>query len=170
MNTAPPRLPRRRPLAWLLLLPAATALLSGCVAGVWKRGELAPPLEAQRVRLADAVAGTPVRVEADGAELRVRVPLDKSHAAGRAETLAPLRAVLDQLVKGYRPHTSACTVQVRTPGDPGQADTPAATLAQARGRQVGAYLMARGVPASRLDAWARGEPGWVELRVRERQG
>ena len=166
------------PLSLLLL----TALLVGCatppatkpsapggpasaVAPPRAASGLSPQLEAQRLRLAEAVAGTPVVVEAtDNQQLRVEVPLKFAFDGGRATVKPPLAAVLDQLATGYKPQALLTELRINAPAD----DKGPASLATQRAQSVRDHLVSRGVPANRIAGLGRADGSVVEIVVSDR--
>ena len=126
---------------------------------------LSPALEAQRLRMADAVAGTPVVVAATAnQQLRVEVPLKFAFDAGRVTVKPPLAAVLDQLATGYKPQVLLTELRINAPTD----DKGAAGLATQRAQSVRDHLVSRGVPANRIAALGRADGAAVEIVVSDR--
>jgi outer membrane protein OmpA-like peptidoglycan-associated protein len=126
---------------------------------------LSPALEAQRLRLSQAVAGTPVLVVAtDAGELLVEVPLKFAFEAGRATLKPPLAAVLDQLSIGYKPQASLTELRINAPAD----DKSVPALALPRAQAVRDYVYGRGVAANRVAALGRTERAVVEILISDR--
>lgn len=126
---------------------------------------LAPPLEAQRKRLADALRGTPVTVEGtEDGRLRVEVPLKYAFDPGRSVVKPPLAAVLNEVAAGLKPHAQA---EVRVSG-PADGAKGGAMLAQDRAASTRDYLVARGVPPTRFGGLGRASGEGVELLIADR--
>ncbi|WP_165393280.1 OmpA family protein [Rivibacter subsaxonicus] len=126
---------------------------------------LSPALEAQRLRLTDALAGTPVLVVAtDAGQLLVEVPLKFAFDAGRATVKPPLAAVLDQLATGYKPQAQLTELRINAPAD----DKAATALALQRAQGVRDHLATRGVPANRVVGLGRVERPVVEILISDR--
>lgn len=129
----------------------------------WFGSGLSPALEAQRNRLADALRGTPVVVEATRAHrLRVEVPVRHAFEPGRAAVKPALGAVLDQLAIGFRPYAATTDLRIFAPSDEGD------RLWRARGASVREHLLAKGVPASRIAEIARSASADFELLLSDR--
>lgn len=128
---------------------------------------LSPALEAQRLRLAEAVAGTPVVVAAtSNQQLRIEVPLKFAFDAGRSAIKPPLAAVLDQLATGYKPQSLSTELRINAPAD----DKGAAKLATQRAQSVRDHLVGRGVPANRIVGLGSADGAVVEVLVVDRVG
>ena len=126
---------------------------------------LSPALEAQRVRLADALRGTPVKVEATAEhQLRVEVPTKHAFEPGRSAVKPALAAVLDQLATGFKPYAVSTEVRIAAPAD----DKAGAVLVKERGASTRDYLVARGVPLSRIAGIAASEGAGLEIVVSDR--
>lgn len=169
LHARPVRAVRRQ----ALQAAALGLLLAGCAAGPGTPGGPAPGLSsalaAQQRRLADALAGTPVQVQAVGPVLRVRVPLRHAHAAGQTAVKPPLQAVLEQLAIGFKPHAAVSEVAVRAPADAGLRGAAAATQSAERVEQIREQLLRRGLDASRVRAAGPAEGEFVELLLRDRR-
>lgn len=126
---------------------------------------LSPALEAQRLRLAEAVAGTPVVVSATNTQqLRVEVPLKFAFDAGRSTVKPPLAAVLDQLATGYKPQSLLTELRINAPAD----DKSAANLATQRAQSVRDHLVRRGVAPYRIVGLGLADSAAVEIFVSDR--
>lgn len=160
----------------LAALAAAALLMSACATG--PEGASAPPfgsvfgpdlspaLEAQRARLAEALRGTPVVVEATGDQrLRVEVPTRHSFEPGRAAVKPALGAVLDQFAIGFKPFAATTELRIGAPSD----DKAADRVVRARGASTRDYLLSRGVPASRIPEVGRSAGAGLEIVVSDRQ-
>ncbi|MBB1162901.1 hypothetical protein [Aquariibacter albus] len=160
--------PRRR----ALQAAASGLLLAGCAGLPGSPGRpasgLSPALAAQQQRLADALAGTPVQVQARGPVLRVRVPLRHAHAPGQTAVKPPLQAVLEQLAIGFKPHAAVSEVLVRAPADAGLRGTAAASQAAERVERIREQLLRRGIESGRVRAAGAAEGEAVELLLRDR--
>jgi outer membrane protein OmpA-like peptidoglycan-associated protein len=140
-------------------LPAATTLPRAA-------SGLSPALEAQRLRLAEAVAGTPVVVAAtERQQLRVEVPLKFAFDAGRSTVKPPLAAVLDQLATGYKPQVLLTELAINAPTDgPGSE-----ALARERAKSVRDHLVVRGaIPANRVVGLGQSGRAVVEILISDR--
>ncbi len=166
--TAPHRPPSRRrgPVALVGLL----VLLAGCAGGPGGFGglfgpRLSPALEAQRARLADALRGTPVVIEAT-AERRLRIEVPARHAfeLGRTAVKPALGAVLEQFAIGFKPHAASTELQIGAPDEAGAEPR----LAKDRALSAREYLIGRGVPASRITVLGRAPRAGLELLVSDR--
>lgn len=163
--------------AWLFCLALA---LAGCASrpgtpgtptsggpsfgGLFGSG-LSPALEAQRVRLREALKGTPVVVDSTGDHrLRVEVPTKHAFDPQRTAVKPALAAVLDQFATGFRPHAATTELQVGAPGD----DKASGRIVQDRAASVRDYLVGRGVPISRIVGLGRAEGAGLELLVSDR--
>ncbi len=126
---------------------------------------LSPALEAQRTRLQDVLRGTPVVVEATGDKrLRVEVPLRHAFDPGRSAVKPPLAAVLDQLAFGFKPHAAVSELRIAAPTE----DKASAQLVQDRGASTRDYLVARGVPISRIVGLERAAGAGIEILINDR--
>ena len=157
---------RRLALAALVLL-----VLAGCATGPawhgggWFGSGLSPALEAQRARLAGALRGTPVVVEATGdRRLRVEVPLRHAFAPGRAAVNPALGAVLDQIAIGFKPYAATTELHIGAPDD----GHGGARLVRERGASARDHLLGRGVPASRIAGPGRAAAAGLEIVVSDR--
>jgi outer membrane protein OmpA-like peptidoglycan-associated protein len=91
--------------------------------------------------------GTPVLiVQRSETSLSVEVPREFSFDAGRSQVKPALAAVLDKVAESLRRKAQLRLEQVAAPGDAASASP----LAQLRATQLRSYLVARGVPASRV--------------------
>ncbi|MBL0718506.1 hypothetical protein JI742_01265 [Piscinibacter sp. Jin2] len=133
-----------------------------------RRGGLSPALAAQRRRLVDVLAATPVTVETVGRELRLRVPERFAHASGQAAALRPLEAVLEQVAIGFKPYAAHCEIGLRPLVDPGLQGMAAAAQAAQRGATLREPLLRRGVEASRLRMLPPTDGTSVEIILRDR--
>ncbi len=142
----------------------ATPTAGPIFGGVFGSG-LSPALEAQRERLRDALQGTPVVIEATGDhQLRIEVPTKHAFDAGRATVKPALGAVLDQFAIGFKPYAATTQVSVAAPDD-GKSPT---RLVQERAASTRDYLVARGVPVSRIVDLDRADGPGLELLVSDR--
>jgi len=162
---APPRSPHRR--RGLAALAGLLVLLAGCAGGFGGLfgPRLSPALEAQRARLADALRGTPVVIEAT-AERRLRIEVPARHAfePGRTAVKPALGAVLEQFAIGFRPHAASTELQIGAPDEAGAEPR----LAKERALNAREYLIGRGVPASRITVLGRAPRAGLELLVGDR--
>lgn len=107
----------------------------------------ASALAIERQWLQSWFEGTPVLiVQRTETSLSVDVPREFCFDAGRSQVKPALAAVLDKVAESLRRKTQARLQQVAAPGDAGSASP----LAQQRAAQVRSYLIAHGVPASRV--------------------
>lgn len=116
----------------------------GALAGnLWSRR-----MEEKQAAMQTATAGTGVSVErtADN-QLRLNVPSDISFAVGSSELMPGLRPVLDQFASGLDAQT---LVRVVGHTDSTGSDAINVPLSVQRAQSVRDYLVARGVPASRI--------------------
>lgn len=126
---------------------------------------LSPALEAQRTRLQDVLRGTPVVIEATSDKrLRVEVPLRHAFEPGRSAVKPALAAVLDQLAAGWRPHFAGTELRIAAPTD----EKASPQLVVDRGASTRDYLVARGVPISRIVGLGRSERPGLELMLSDR--
>lgn len=126
---------------------------------------LSPALEAQRVRLKDALKGTPVVVDSTGDHrLRVEVPTKHAFDPQRTAVKPALAAVLDQFATGFKPHAATTELQIGAPAD----DKVSGRIVQDRAASVRDYLVGRGVPISRIVGLGRAEGAGLELLVSDR--
>lgn len=145
----------------------AQAPSSGSIFGGLFGSGLSPALEAQRTRLAEALKGTPVVVEATGDKrLRVEVPLKFAFDPGRSAVKPPLGAVLDQLAAGYKPHAASTELRIAAPAD----DKAGPQLTSERAASVRDYLVGHGVPLARIVGLDKADDGRVEIAVSDRAG
>lgn len=147
-------------------------LLAGCAGPSGSPGRpasgLSPALAAQQRRLADALAGTPVQVQALGPVLRVRVPLRYAHDPSQTTVKPPLQAVLEQLAIGFKPHAAVSEVAVRAPADAGLRGAAAASQSAARVERIREQLLRRGLESGQVRAAGPAEGEAVELLLRDR--
>lgn len=147
--------------------PAPAPSTGGSIFGGLFGYGLSPALEAQRSRLADALKGTPVVVEAtDDKRLRVEVPLKFAFDPGRSAVKPPLGAVLDQVATGYKPHANTTELRIAAPAD----DKAGPQLTQERAASVRDYLVGRGVPLARIVGMNKADNGALEIAVNDRAG
>lgn len=126
---------------------------------------LSPALEAQRVRLREALKGTPVVVDSTGDHrLRVEVPTKHAFDPQRTAVKPALAAVLDQFATGFKPHAATTELLVGAPAD----DKASGRIVQDRAASVRDYLVGRGVPISRIVGLGRAEGAGLELLVSDR--
>lgn len=126
---------------------------------------LSPALEAQRVRLREALKGTPVVVDSTGDHrLRIEVPTKHAFDPQRTAVKPALAAVLDQFATGFKPHAAVTELQVGAPAD----DKASGRIVQDRAASVRDYLVGRGVPISRIVGLGRAEGAGLELLVSDR--
>ncbi|HEU4460363.1 MAG TPA: hypothetical protein VFR90_14680 [Methylibium sp.] len=147
--------------------PVSEAPVAAGAGGLFGSG-LSEALEPQRARLAQLLRGTPVAVEATAERaLRIAVPLKNSFEPGRSAVRPALAAVLDQVATGFKPYAATSELRIATPDDPNA--RVAGRLPKERSASVRDYLVARGVPVSRMPVLAAtsGDAG-VELLVVDR--
>lgn len=138
---------------------------SGSVFGNLFGSGLSPALEAQRARLKQALEGTPVVVAATGdRRLRVEVPARHAFEPGRAVLKPALAAVLDQFAIGFKPHAATTELRVGAPDDA----TASPRLVRERAASARDYLVARGVPLSRIVEVGGSGAAGLELLVSDR--
>lgn len=126
---------------------------------------LSPALEAQRLRLKEALKGTPVVVDSTGDHrLRVEVPTKHAFDPQRTTVKPALAAVLDQFATGFKPHAATTELQIGAPAD----DKASGRITQDRAASVRDYLVGRGVPISRIVGLGRADGGGLELLVSDR--
>lgn len=126
---------------------------------------LSPALESQRTRLQGVLRGTPVVVEATGDKrLRVEVPVRHAFDPGRSAVKPALAAVLDQLAAGFKPHAAVTELRIAAPAD----EKAAPQLVIDRGASARDYLVARGVPISRIVGIERAGSAGLEILVNDR--
>lgn len=147
--------------------PVSAAPPAASAGGLFGSG-LSDALEPQRTRLQASLKGTPVVVEATAERaLRVAVPLKNSFEPGRSAVRPALAAVLDQLATGFKPYAATAELRIATPDDP-EPRNPG-RLTKDRSASVRDYLVARGVPISRIAALGAVTAGdTVELLVADR--
>lgn len=173
-------------LARPLPLVVLTALLAGCAGrpatapsdaggapapsspsifgGLFGSG-LSPALEAQRTRLQQVLRGTPVVVEATGDKrLRVEVPLRHAFDPGRSAVKPAAAAVLDQLATGFKPHAAVTELRIAAPAE----EKASPQLVIDRGASTRDYLVARGVPISRIVGVDRAAGAGLEIVLNDR--
>lgn len=145
--------------------PGASAPSSTSPFGGLFGSGLSPALEAQRTRLKDALAGTPVVIEATGDKtLRVEVPLKFSFDAGRAAVKPALAAALDQLAIGFKPYAASTEIRIGAPAD----ENGPAALGDQRAAAVKQHLLVKGIVGSRILGAARGAAFGVEIVISDR--
>ncbi|WP_428421405.1 hypothetical protein [Methylibium sp.] len=126
---------------------------------------LSPALEAQRVRLKEALKGTPVVIDSTGDHrLRVEVPTKHAFDPQRTAVKPALAAVLDQFATGFKPHAATTELQIGAAAD----DKASGRIVQDRAASVRDYLVGRGVPISRIVGLGRAEGAGLELVVNDR--
>jgi outer membrane protein OmpA-like peptidoglycan-associated protein len=104
-------------------------------------------LAVERQWLQSWFEGTPVLiVQRSETTLIVEVPREFCFDAGRSQVKPALAAVLDKVAESLRRKPQVRLEQVAAPGDA----AGASPMAQQRAAQVRSYLIARGVPASRI--------------------
>ena len=104
-------------------------------------------LAVERQWLQSWFEGTPVLiVQRSETSLSVEVPREFCFDAGRSQVKPALAAVLDKVAESLRRKPQVRLEQVAAPGDAASASP----LAQQRAAQVRSYLIAHGVPASRV--------------------
>ncbi len=121
----------------------------------------ASALSIERQWLQSWFEGTPVRIvqqEADA--MSVDVPLEFCFDAGKSKPKPPLAAVLDKVAQSLLRRPNLRLDSLAAPGD-----GPASPLAQQRGNQVRAHLLARGVPARQLADPSVTAAAAVQLRI-----
>lgn len=107
----------------------------------------ASALAAERQWLQSWFEGTPVLiVQRSESTLSVSVPREFCFDAGRSQVKPALAAVLDKVAESLRRKPQLRLPELAAPGDAASASP----LAQQRAAQVRSYLIARGVPASRI--------------------
>lgn len=142
--------------------PAASAPVATAPRAV---SGLSPALEAQRLRLVEVLAGTPVVVApTETRQLRVQIPLKFAFEPASTTLKPPLAAVLDQVMTGYKPQTLLSEMRIYAPAD--GAGTSA--LAQSRARSVRDHLVARGLPAGRVVGLGQANGANVEIVISDR--
>ncbi len=142
--------------------PAAPSLFGGLFGS-----GLSPALEAQRTRLQEVLRGTPVVVEATGDKrLRIEVPLRHAFDPGRSAVKPAAAAVLDQIAAGFKPHAAVAELRIAAPTD----DKAAPQLVIDRGASARDYLVARGVPISRIVGLGQSPGPSLELMLGDRPG
>ena len=145
--------------------PGAAPASAGSLFGNLFGSGLSPALEAQRDRLKQALAGTPVAIETtDDHRLRVIVPTRHAFDPGRATVKPALGAVLEQVSIGFKPYAATTEVRITAPGD----DKAPARLVQERAAAVRDELIARGVPASRITEPGPASGAGLELLLSDR--
>lgn len=163
----------------LMTLGALPLALAGCAGGPgarppapgtpalggWFGSGLSPALEAQRLRLTDALRGTPVVVEATSTrQLRIAVPTKHAFDAGRSAVKPALGAVLDQLAVGFKPYAATTELHIGAPDD----GKSSPRVVKERGASTRDYLVGRGVPVSRIVGLGRAEGSGVEILLGDR--
>jgi outer membrane protein OmpA-like peptidoglycan-associated protein len=144
--------------------PAPSSTSSSPFGNLFGSG-LSPALEAQRTRLKEALAGTPVVIEATGDKtLRVEVPMKYSFDAGRAAVKPALGAALDQLAIGFKPYAANTEIRIGAPADEGGS----AALGDQRAAAVKQHLLVKGIVGSRIASAARGAAPGVEIVIADR--
>lgn len=126
---------------------------------------LSPALEAQRTRLQDVLRGTPVVIEATSDKrLRVEVPLRHAFDPGRSAVKPAAAAVLDQLATGFKPHAAVTELRIAAPAE----EKASPQLVTDRGASTRDYLVARGVPISRIAGIERAAGAGLEIVLGDR--
>lgn len=146
------------------LPPVSEAPVAAGAGGLFGSG-LSDALEPQRVRLAQLLRGTPVQVEATGERaLKVSVPLKNSFEPGRAAVRPALAAVLDHLATGFKPYAATAELRIAAPDDA----KGTGRLAKERGASARDYLVAKGVPVSRIVGVAASEHEALDVTISDR--
>jgi hypothetical protein len=144
--------------------PISQAPVAPGAGGLFGSG-LSPALEPQRVRLRDLLKGTPVAVDATPQrQVRIAIPLKNAFDPGRSAVKPALAAVLDQLATGFKPHAASAELRIATPDDA----KGTGRLARERGASVRDYLVARGVPLSRVAGVSQAEQEAVDVLISDR--
>ncbi len=121
----------------------------------------ASALSIERQWLQSWFEGTPVRIVQQGADvMSVDVPLEFCFEAGKSKPKPPLVAVLDKVAQSLLRRPNLRLDSLAAPGD-----GAASQLAQQRGNQVRAHLLARGVPVRQLAAPSVTTAAAVQLRI-----
>lgn len=144
--------------------PVSEAPVAPGAGGLFGSG-LSEALEPQRIRLQGVLKGTPVAVEpTPQRQLRVTVPLRNSFEPGRSAVRPALAAVLDQLAVGFKPYAATAELHIAAPDDA----KGSGRLAKERGASVRDYLVARGVPVSRVAGMTQADQEAVDVLISDR--
>lgn len=144
--------------------PVSEAPVAASAGGLFGSG-LSEALEPQRVRLRDLLKGTPVAVDATPQrQVRIAIPLKNAFDPGRSAVKPALAAVLDQLATGFKPYAASAELRVAAPDDA----KGNGRLARERGASVRDYLVARGVPISRVVGLSQAEQEGLDVLISDR--
>jgi outer membrane protein OmpA-like peptidoglycan-associated protein len=127
-----------------------------------QRAAVQAALGVERAWLQSWFEGTPVAIaqRPDGA-VSVEVPREFCFEPGRDKVKPALAAVLDKVAESLRRRSPTRLALLAAPGD--TADE--APLAKRRALQVRHHLLARGVPAARIDKSTTTATAAVQLRI-----
>lgn len=129
--------------------------LIGAAVGATVGGLIGRQMDQQEAELRQQMAGTGVEIQREGDTIRLQAPENITFDTARADVKPQFRPVLDQLAYsvGQYPNT---IVRVEGHTDSVGAAAYNQTLSENRAGSVASYLIQRGVPYNRVEAFGHG--------------
>jgi len=129
--------------------------LIGAAVGATVGGLVGRQMDQQEAELRQQMSGTGVQVQREGDTIRLQAPENITFDTGRANVKPQFGPVLDQLAYSVSQYPNTI-VRVEGHTDSVGAAAFNQTLSENRASSVASYLLQRGVPASRVEAYGYG--------------